>query len=47
MSLSDVNIGVLLGAAQEAGATELEIASAILLALAKDVEAESGWSDED
>ena len=49
MSLPDVNIGALLGAAQEAGATELEIASAsaILLALAKDVEAESGlvWSD--
>ena len=49
LTLSDSNIGSLLTAAQQAGATETEIAnaSAILLALAKDVEAESGmvWAD--
>ena len=49
LSLSDINIGTMLQAAQAAGATETEIAnaSAILLALAKDVEAESGmvWAD--
>jgi len=49
MELSDINIGTMLQAAQQAGATETEIAnaSAILLALAKDVEAESGmvWAD--
>ena len=49
LTLSDINIGSLLTAAQQAGATETEIAnaSAILLALAKDVEAESGlnWAD--
>lgn len=49
LSLSDINIGTMLQAAQQAGATETEIASAsaILLALAKDVEAESGmvWAD--
>ena len=48
-TLLDINIGTMLQAAQQAGATETEIAnaSAILLALAKDVEAESGlvWSD--
>jgi len=48
-TLPDINIGSLLTAAQQAGATETEIAnaSAILLALAKDVEAESGmvWAD--
>jgi hypothetical protein len=48
-SLSDINIGTMLQAAQQAGASESEIAnaSAILLALAKDVEAESGlnWAD--
>ena len=47
--LPDINIGSMLSAAQQAGATESEIASAsaILLALAKDVEAESGmvWAD--
>ena len=47
--LPDINIGTMLTAAQTAGATESEIAnaSAILLALAKDVEAESGlvWAD--
>ena len=49
LALPDINIGSLLTAAQQAGATETEIAnaSAILLALAKDVEAESGqnWAD--
>ncbi len=49
LSLPDINIGTMLQAAQQAGATESEIAnaSAILLALAKDVEAESGmvWAD--
>ena len=49
LSLPDINIGTMLQAAQQAGATETEIAnaSAILLALAKDVEAESGlvWAD--
>ena len=49
LSLSDINIGTMLQAAQQAGATESEIAnaSAMLLALAKDVEAESGmvWAD--
>lgn len=49
LTLSDINIGSMLSAAQTAGATETEIAnaSAILLALAKDVEAESGlvWAD--
>ena len=49
LSLPDINIGMMLQAAQQAGATETEIAnaSAILLALAKDVEAESGmvWAD--
>ena len=49
LTLSDINIGTMLQAAQQAGATETEIAnaSAILLALAKDVEAESGmvWAD--
>ena len=48
-TLPDINIGTMLQAAQQAGATESEIAnaSAILLALAKDVEAESGmvWAD--
>jgi len=48
-ALPDINIGTMLQAAQQAGATETEIAnaSAILLALAKDVEAESGmvWAD--
>lgn len=48
-TLTDINIGSLLTAAQAAGATESDIAnaSAILLALAKDVEAESGlnWAD--
>lgn len=48
-TLPDINIGTMLTAAQTAGATESEIAnaSAILLALAKDVEAESGmvWAD--
>ena len=48
-ALPDINIGTMLQAAQTAGATEAEIAnaSAILLALAKDVEAESGlvWAD--
>jgi hypothetical protein len=48
-TLPDINIGTMLQAAQQAGATETEIAnaSAILLALAKDVEAESGmvWAD--
>ena len=48
-ALPDINIGSMLSAAQQAGATETEIAnaSAILLALAKDVEAESGlvWAD--
>ena len=48
-TLPDINIGTMLTAAQQAGATETEIAnaSAILLALAKDVEAESGmvWAD--
>ena len=49
LSLPDINIGTMLQAAQQAGASETEIAnaSAILLALAKDVEAESGmvWAD--
>jgi hypothetical protein len=49
LALPDINIGTMLQAAQQAGATETEIAnaSAILLALAKDVEAESGmvWAD--
>ena len=49
LSLPDINIGTMLQAAQQAGASESEIAnaSAILLALAKDVEAESGmvWAD--
>jgi hypothetical protein len=49
LTLSDINIGTMLTAAQQAGATESEIAnaSAILMALAKDVEAESGlvWAD--
>jgi hypothetical protein len=49
MALPDINIGTMLTAAQQAGVTETEIAnaSAILLALAKDVEAESGmvWAD--
>ena len=48
-TLPDINIGTMLQAAQQAGATESEIAnaSAILLALAKDVEAERGmvWAD--
>ena len=48
-ALPDINIGTMLQAAQQAGASESEIAnaSAILLALAKDVEAESGmvWAD--
>ena len=48
-TLPDINIGTMLQAAQQAGATESEIAkaSAILLALAQDVEAESGmvWAD--
>ena len=49
LTLEDINIGSLLTTAQEAGVSETEIAnaSAILLALAKDVEAESGlnWTD--
>jgi hypothetical protein len=49
LALPDINIGMMLQAAQQAGATETEIAnaSAILMALAKDVEAESGlnWAD--
>jgi len=49
LALPDINIGTMLQSAQQAGATETEIASAsaILLALAKDVEAESGmvWAD--
>ncbi len=49
LALPDINIGTMLQAAQQAGATDSEIAnaSAILLALAKDVEAESGlnWAD--
>ena len=48
-ALPDINIGTMLQAAQQAGATESEIASAsaTLLALAKDVESESGmvWAD--
>lgn len=48
-ALPDINIGTLLIAAQENGVSENDIAnaSAILLALAKDVEAESGlnWTD--
>lgn len=49
LSLSDINIGTMLTAAQTAGATEADIAnaSAILLALGKDVEAESNqtWAE--
>lgn len=43
LALPDINIGTMLAAAQAAGATEADIAnaSAILLALGKDVEAES------
>ena len=43
LSLSDINIGTMLQAAQQAGATETEIAnaSAILLALFNDVVVES------
>ncbi len=48
-ALDDINIGALLSAASTAGASDADIAaaSAILLALAKDVEAESGmnWQD--
>lgn len=48
-TLTDINIGSLLTAAQAAGVGETDIAnaSAILLALGKDVEAESGlnWSE--
>jgi hypothetical protein len=49
LALPDINIGTMLTAAQTAGASETDIAnaSAILLALGKDVEAESGlnWAD--
>ncbi|MFA6779791.1 MAG: hypothetical protein WCU80_08445 [Paludibacteraceae bacterium] len=49
MAMGDINIGGLIAAAQAAGATEADVAgaSAILLAHAKDVEAESGmnWAD--
>ena len=49
LSLSDINIGTMLAAAQAAGASETDIAnaSAILLALGKDVEAESNqtWAE--
>ena len=48
-TLPDINIGTLLMVAQDNGVSENDIAnaSAILLALAKDVEAESGlnWAD--
>jgi len=49
LELDNINIGSLLSAAEAAGVSETKIAnaSAILLALAKDVEAESGlnWTD--
>jgi len=49
LALPDINIGTMLAAAQTAGATESDIAnaSAILLALGKDVEAESNqtWAE--
>lgn len=49
LALPDINIGTMLAAAQTAGATEADIAnaSAILLALGKDVEAESNqtWAE--
>ena len=48
-ALEDINIGSLLAAAQAVGASQADIAnaSALLLALARDVEAESGktWAD--
>ena len=48
-TLPDINIGTLLSTATTAGATEMDIAnaSALLLALAKDVEAESNlnWAE--
>lgn len=49
LALPDINIGTMLAAAQTAGASETDIAnaSAILLALGKDVEAESNqtWAE--
>ncbi len=49
LALPDINIGTMLAAAQTAGATESDIAnaSAILLALGKDVEAEANqtWAE--
>ena len=49
LALPDINIGTMLTAAQAAGASETDIAnaSAILLALGKDVEAESNqtWAE--
>ena len=49
MSMPEINISSMLQAAQEAGATESQIigATTILLALTRDIEAESGqvWAD--
>lgn len=49
LSLSDITIGTMLTAAQQAGATETEIAnaSAILMALFNDVVVESGGTSAD
>ena len=49
LSLSDINIGTMLQAAQQAGATETEIAnaSAILMALFNDVVVEAGGTSAD
>ena len=49
LTLSDINIGTMLQAAQSAGATETEIAraSAILLALFNDVVVEAGGTSAD
>ena len=49
LALPDINIGTMLQAAQQAGATETEIAnaSAILMALFNDVVVESGGTSAD